>query len=76
MAGIEEITGARGDFYIRVRRGFLEIFGYYSDTSTIIVCTFLQRKWEYIDEVYLKRIFLRDGKDNSLTRLYEKLALT
>ncbi|KAE8743341.1 hypothetical protein FOCC_FOCC011040, partial [Frankliniella occidentalis] len=52
MAGIEEIVGVRGDFYIR-------------------------RKWEYVDEVYLKRIFLRDAnKENSLTRLYEKLALT
>ncbi|KAL0280529.1 UNVERIFIED_CONTAM: hypothetical protein PYX00_001793 [Menopon gallinae] len=51
MAGIEEITGVRGDYYVR-------------------------RKAEYIDEHYLKKIFLNPTKSNSLTRLYEKLALT
>lgn len=36
----------------------------------------LQRKIEYFDEHYLKKIFLNTTKSNSLTRLYEKLALT
>ncbi|KAK6627647.1 hypothetical protein RUM44_010126 [Polyplax serrata] len=51
MAGIEEISGVRGDNYVR-------------------------RKIEYIDEHYLKKIFLNTTKSNSLTRLYEKLAMT
>ncbi|CAG2064323.1 unnamed protein product, partial [Timema podura] len=51
MAGIEEISGDRGDYCIR-------------------------RKLEQIDESYLKRIFLKAGSENNLTRRFEKLALT
>nr|BAU68126.1 NHE6/7 [Nasutitermes takasagoensis] len=51
MAGIEEITGVRGDFYIR-------------------------RKLEQFDDSFLKKIFLRDGPEHDIMRLYEKLCLT
>ncbi|XP_049960717.1 Na(+)/H(+) exchanger beta-like isoform X2 [Schistocerca serialis cubense] len=50
MAGIEEITGVRGDFYIR-------------------------KKFDTIDDMYLKRIFLHSGAEHDFTRLYEKLTL-
>ncbi|XP_069692630.1 Na(+)/H(+) exchanger beta-like isoform X1 [Periplaneta americana] len=51
MAGIEEISGVRGDFYIR-------------------------RKLEQLDNSFLKKIFLWEGPENDLTRLYQKLCLT
>ncbi|CAB3382637.1 Hypothetical predicted protein [Cloeon dipterum] len=51
MAGIEEIAGARGDYYVR-------------------------RKLEYLDDKYLKRIFMNPDAENDLTRLFEKLTLT
>ncbi|XP_063216017.1 sodium/hydrogen exchanger 2-like isoform X2 [Bacillus rossius redtenbacheri] len=51
MAGVEEISGVRGDLYI-------------------------QRKLEQIDELYLKKIFLKSKSDNNITRRFEKLALT
>ncbi|XP_059472583.1 sodium/hydrogen exchanger 2-like isoform X2 [Neocloeon triangulifer] len=51
MAGIEEIAGARGDYYIR-------------------------RKLEYLDDKYLKRIFMNPDAENDLTRMFEKLTLT
>ncbi|XP_067002933.2 probable Na(+)/H(+) antiporter nhx-9 [Anabrus simplex] len=51
MAGIEEVTGVRGDFYI-------------------------QRKFEHFDDLYLKKLFMRESSINNFTKLYEKLLLT
>jgi hypothetical protein len=40
------------------------------------LCLFLQRKFEQFDDSVLKKIFLCDGPEHDLTRLYEKLCLT
>jgi hypothetical protein len=40
------------------------------------LCPFLQRKFEQFDDSVLKKIFLCDGPEHDLTRLYEKLCLT
>lgn len=76
MAGIEEISGVRGDFYVRVS---VSNNFQFTNLSLVLNKTKIyswQRKIQYIDEHYLRKIFLNTTKSNSLTRLYEKLALT
>jgi hypothetical protein len=41
-----------------------------------ICVLFSQRKFEQFDDSVLKKIFLCDGPEHDLTRLYEKLCLT
>ncbi|CAG0879943.1 unnamed protein product [Cyprideis torosa] len=72
MAGVEEIVGKHGNFYLKVN--------YFQGRSTVqttscVMYLSLQQLLEYYEERYLRPLFINSQTETDLTRLYVKLAL-